>query len=261
MNQDQIKQLLLQVRACATDFTVTMTGKKSGMVNGLYKPQTREILIHNKNFQNDGQMVYTALHEYAHHLISEKNGFIPGGRVHTNEFWSVFHSLLEDAEDKKLYSNSFDTEPAFLDLTARIKALLPENGRVMLEFGKLIVEAEALCRTHFVRFEDYLDRALGVPRTSAGAALKAFTLQVPPDLGWDAMKVVAGLRQPQSRATAIDAFRAGKSPDAVKSLVRQDKPPEDTRERLDRERARLERTISHLQERLSAVQSELERME
>ena len=63
MNQDQTKALLLGIEGCKTDFSVVFTGKKSSMVNGLYKPLTREILIHNKNFQNDGQLVYTAIHE------------------------------------------------------------------------------------------------------------------------------------------------------------------------------------------------------
>lgn len=209
MNQDQVKSLLLGIEACRTDFTVVFTGKKSGMVNGLYKPISREILIHNKNFENDGQLVYTAIHEYAHHLHSERGAYTPGARVHTNEFWSIFHELLGKAETAGVYENSFATDPEFLDLAARIKALLPENGEVMLAFGKLIAEAEALCRARFVRFEDFLDRAIGVPRTSANAAMKASIYQVPAKIGWDAMKMVAGIRQPESRAIAIDAFMAG----------------------------------------------------
>jgi hypothetical protein len=261
MNQDQVKQILLGIEACTTDFSVILTGKKSGMVNGLYKPMTHEILIHNKNFENDGQLVYTAIHEYAHHLHCEKGAFVPGARAHTNEFWSIFHELLEKAEKQGTYTNNFATEPDFVAMTRRIKAIMPQNGRLMLEFGKLVVEAQALCHKHFVRFEDYLDRALGVPRTSAGAAMKAFTLQVPADLGWDAMKLVAGIKKPETRAAAIDAFMAGKSPEAVKALVKTDKPSDDPKFRLDKERERLERTIHTLQERLTMVESELAKLE
>lgn len=261
MNQDQVKQLLLGIEACTTDFSVIFTGKKSGMVNGLYKPLSHEILIHNKNFQNDGQLVYTAIHEYAHHLHCEKGAFVPGARAHTNEFWSIFHDLLEKAEKKGSYTNSFATEPEFVAMTKRIRAIMPENGKLMLEFGRLVMEAEALCRKHFVRFEDYLDRALGVPRVSAGAAMKAFALQVPADLGWDAMKLVAGIKKPETRAAAIEAFQAGKSPEAVKALVKSDKPSDDPKFRLDKERDRLERTIHTLQERLTMVESELAKLD
>lgn len=261
MNQDRTKELLLSVEPCKTDFSVIFTGKKSGMVNGLYKPLTREILIHNKNFANDAQLVYTALHEYAHHLHCERGAFVPGARAHTNEFWSIFHALLEKAEQQGVYANCFSSEPDFVELTRKIRAIMPENGRIMLDFGKLVVEAEALCRKHYVRFEDYLDRAIGIPRVSANAAMKAYAYQVPADLGWDAMKLVSGIKKPETRAAAIDAFMAGKSPESVKSLVKAEKPSMDPRFRLDRERERLERTIHTLQERLALVESELSRID
>lgn len=261
MNQDQVKAMLLGIADCKTDFSVVFTGKKSGMVNGLYKPLSHEILIHNKNFENDGQLAYTAIHEYAHHLHCERGAFVPGARAHTNEFWAIFHELLEEAEKQGAYTNSFATEPEFVDLTRRIRSLLPENGKLMLEFGKLVMQAQELCRKHFVRFEDYLDRALGVPRVSAGAAMKAFALQVPADLGWDAMKLVAGIKKPETRAAAIEAFQAGKSPEAVKAIVKTDKPSDDPRFRLDKERERLERTIHTLQERLTMIESELAKLD
>ncbi|TFG81731.1 MAG: hypothetical protein E4H20_09190 [Spirochaetales bacterium] len=261
MNQDQTKELLVRIEEPKTDFNVIFSGKKSGMVNGLYKPLTKEIIIHNRNFQVDQQLVYTAIHEYAHHLHCERKPYLPGTRAHTNEFWAIFHELLDLAEGKDIYRNIFATEPEFADLTGRIRAILPKNGELMLEFGKLVVEAEALCKRHFVRFEDYIDRAVGVPRTSATAAMKASVYHVPADLGWDAMKLVAGLGKPDARSTAIDAFRAGKSQEAVKAIVKIDKPSDDPRERLDRERSRLEHTINTLQERLSAVEGELAKLD
>ncbi len=257
MNQDQIKDLLLKIEESTTEFSVTFTGKKSSLVNGLYKPLTREILIHNKNFENEQQLVYTAIHEYAHHLHCERKAFIPGARHHSNEFWSIFHDLLDKAETAGIYQNIFGQEKAFMDLTGRIREIMPKNGELMLQIGKLIVEAEELCRKHCVRFEDYLDRALGVPRTSASAAMKAFSFQVPADLGWDAMKLVSGIKKPDVRGAAIDAFRSGKSPEAVKALIKNDPSDDDIKERLAKERARLERTIQNLQQRLAMVEKEL----
>jgi hypothetical protein len=198
--------------------------------------------------------------EYAHHVHCERGAFVPGARAHTNEFWAIFHELLEKAEEKGSYENSFATDPEFVDMTKRIRAVMPENGRLMLDLGKLIAEAEALCRKRFVRFEDYLDRAIGVPRTSAGAAMKAYAYQIPADIGWDAMKVVSGIKKPDTRAVAIDAFKAGKSPESVKALVKSERPSDDPKARLDKERERLERTIHTLQDRLAMVESELSRI-
>ncbi len=262
MNQDSVKNLLLSIEEPETEFTVTFTGKESSVVNGLYKPLTHEILIHNKNFQTDGQLVYTAIHEYAHHLHGERRAFLPGARAHTSEFWAIFHALLEKAEAKNLYKSVYDSEPDFVDLTARIKAILPENGSIMLAFGKLVVEAEALCKKHYVRFEDYLDRAIGVPRTSATVAMKAFHLNVPAEIGWDAMKVVAQTAQPAARSMALEAFRAGKSQDTVKAMIRQAKPEDsDTLSQLDREKTRLEKTIKTMQQRLASIEQQLAALE
>lgn len=260
MNQDRVKELLLSIEEPSTDFSVIFSGKKSSLVNGLYKPQTREIIIHNRNFSADQQLIYTAIHEYAHHIHCERRPHLPGVRAHSNEFWAIFHSLLDKAEAGGVYSSIFDKEPAFVDLTGRIRSILPKNGELMLEFGRLVVEAEGLCKKHFVRFEDYVDRTLGVSRTSATAAMKASAYNVPPELGWDAMKLVAGLGKSEARALAIEAFKAGSSQEAVRSMVKADKPPEDPRERLARERDRLSRTIHTLEERLAAVESELTRM-
>ncbi len=261
MNSDKVKELLLDVEDAREDFSVILSGKKSSMVNGLYKPATREIVLHNRNFDDDLQLVYTALHEYAHHLHCERSGFVYTGRAHTNEFWSIFHGLLEKAEAKGHYRNVFDETPEFSQLTAKIKAAcVAENGRIMLEFGRLMIEAEKLCRAHKVRFEDYVDRILGLPRTTATAAMKAASYQVPAELGWDAMKLVSGIKDPDKRRTAQEAFRAGKSPESVKALVRAEPPGEDPAERLEKEKARIERTIARLEDRLKQVDRELERM-
>ncbi|HSV56439.1 MAG TPA: hypothetical protein VLH39_04955, partial [Magnetospirillaceae bacterium] len=174
MNSGQVKELLFAVESPRTAFSVVLSGRKSSAVNGLYKPASREIILHNRNFDDDFQLVYTALHEYAHHLHSERTGFVHTGRAHTNEYWSIFHGLLEKAESLGHYRNVFDESEEFRALTQSIKsACLAENGRVMLEFGRLMIQAEKLCRVHRVRFEDYVDRALGLPRITATAAMKA----------------------------------------------------------------------------------------
>ena len=88
--------MLLDIQESKLDFTVTMTGKESKRVNGLYKPETREILLHNKNFKTDNELIYTAVHEYTHHLINEEQIEEAGGREpphqarsHTNYFFST----------------------------------------------------------------------------------------------------------------------------------------------------------------------------
>jgi hypothetical protein len=258
MNQDSVKRILLDLEEPKTEFSLIFSGKESSLVNGLYKPQSREIIIHNRNFDSESQLLYTAIHEYAHHLHCERKGGLSSGRAHTNEFWLIFHELLVKAEAKGYYRNLFDEEPEFVELTAKIRgSCMAENGKLMLEFGELMIQAQALCKKYKARFEDYVDRALGMPRTTANSAMRAAVYQVDPEVGWDGMKMAAGIRDPLVRGEALEALRSGSSPASVKARFAPNKPPEKTAERLAKEKERLERTIANLRERLGEVEKAL----
>lgn len=257
MNQDKAKEILLQLEEPRTEFSLVFSGKESSLVNGLYKPQSREIIIHNRNFSSENQLIYTAIHEYAHHLHCERKG-LASGRAHTNEFWLIFHELLVKAEGLGLYRNVFDEEPEFVQLTARIRdSCISENGRLMLEFGKLMIQAQDLCKKYQTRFEDYVDRALGLPRATANSAMKAAVYEMDPDVGWDGMKMAAGIRDPERRSGAVEALKSGFSPAAVKARFSAVQEPEETADRLAKEKARIERTISRLNERLEEIDKAL----
>ena len=63
MNQDQVKDMLLSLENNVPEFSVIFTGKESKRVDGLYKPESREILIHNRNFEDENSLIYTAIHD------------------------------------------------------------------------------------------------------------------------------------------------------------------------------------------------------
>src|SRR3989304_2714446 len=100
MNQDQIKEQLLTIKKNDVPFSVILSGKKSKKVNGLYKAERREIILHNKNFSSDNELMYTAIHEYAHHIQFTASPVPISIRIHTVRFWSLFHGLLNEAEAK-----------------------------------------------------------------------------------------------------------------------------------------------------------------
>ena len=258
MNQDQIKDLLLSIEETALEFSVTFTGKKSKKVNGLYKPDTHEILLHNKNFVNEMQLVYTAIHEYAHHLQCEADGVLRSPRSHSSVFWARFHRLLEKAEGMGLYRFDVEGSPELAALTAEIREkYLAENGRLMKELGKLLVKAHELCEAAGLRYEDYIDRVLCLPRAAAKTAVKVGTLDINPSMGYESMKIVAAQVTPEKRAAAEEQFAAHKSPDLVKTELARRLEAEDPVERLAREKIRLEKTIATLTARLEQVEKSL----
>jgi hypothetical protein len=179
-------------------------------------------------------------------------------RSHTQEFWSIFHALLEKAEAKKLYSNVYTESPKLAELTALIREkYIKQNGALFVELGKHLMEARALCESDGFRFEDYIDRVICLPRVSAKMAIKSFQFDLDPALGADNMRFVAGIQNDEERDAAENALLAGKSPDSVKVAIRKADGEEDPRLKLEREKSRLERTIDTLSKRLKEVESEL----
>jgi hypothetical protein len=260
VNNEQVKALLLRIRPCKTEFSLTMTGKKSSKVNGLYKPDSAEILLHNKNFSNDNELVYTAIHEYAHHLNAEARGGMLSPRAQGASSGPVPRAAGGGGEEGPV-SRCLRRRAEFAELAEKIRReCLHENGRLMKRLGELMIEAEELCRKRGARFEDFVDRVLGMSRVTAKATMKMTALGLNPDLGYDGMKLVAGIRDPDERVSAERALLAGKSQDSIKAALKKAEEAEDPKERLVQERERLERSIANLKARLKEVEERLRAM-
>lgn len=264
MDNEKIKQILLDIKETKIDFTVTLTGKESKRVNGLYKPDTREILLHNKNFKTDNELIYTAVHEYTHHLINEEHGkaMLHEMKVHTKEFWTRFHELLEIAEQKGYYTLDIKISPELEKLTEKIRSEYMEtNGKLMHEFGVLLAKAHALCDKANIRYEDYIDRVLCLSRTVAKDITKVGMTHINPAVGFDNMKKIASIKEDDKRAAAEQQILAGKSPDTVLSLMKRKAHEEtDERTKLEKEKERLSKTIAQLTQRLQFVEESLAQM-
>ncbi|MDR0512789.1 MAG: hypothetical protein LBG93_06775 [Treponema sp.] len=261
MTQSQVKEKLLAVQDAPQEFTVIFSGKKSKKVNGLYKPDSCEIIIHNRNFSDDNLLLYTAIHEYAHHLHACARGGHLSPRAHTAEFWAILHDLLEKAEKKEIYKDVFSDSKELETLTDTIrKKYLSENGNLVKELGQLLLKAHEICAGIGGRYEDYIDRVLRIPRQAANLAVRMFQYNLNPETGADNMRFLAGIANEEKRIWSENALLTGKSPDTVKMAIRQ-KPDDDedsSRARLEKEKTRLERTIATLSKRLEEVKRELD---
>ncbi len=265
MTNEEIKEKLLKIADTKIEFSVVQTGKTSARVNGLYDSQTHEILLHNKNFQSDDELLYTAIHEYTHHLeterfLEENGGKLPlkGTRVHSKEFWSRFHSLLLDAEKIGIYKIKLEESEELSELTKKIKTeFIEANGKLMVEFGKLLAKAHELCKKSNIRYEDYLDRVLCLPRSTEKEIRRVSQSGVNPAIGFDNMKSVAGIKNEDERKEAEQEILSGTPVDAIDALKKK-KKDETPREKLEKEKARIEKTIESLKERLQYVEETLE---
>lgn len=267
MDNAKIKEILLDISPADIDFSVIQTGKESKRVNGFYKPDTHEIYIHNLNLKTDNMLIYTAIHEYTHHLITiEKQKTDPtygnSCRVHTQEFWAKFGKLLAIAENKRYYKIGWEDNTELKELTEDIKTnYLAKNGELMQQFGKKLARAFDLCKQADIRYEDYIDRVLCLPRNTAKDIRKVSEIDVNPAIGFDNMKVVANIRKKDERAEVEKEFlNGGKSPSSVREMMKQKSSQQsgnDPKTKLEKEKSRLEKTIAQLTQRLEYVEESL----
>lgn len=270
MNQDQTKELLLRLEPQAPDFQVVFTGKSSKKVNGLYKPETREILLQTKNFNSDQELIYAAVQEFAHHLHYCSNLRPVGARSYNSVYWSLFHRLLGKAEELGLYKNVFVAEPEFQKLTSEIKdKYMAANGQLMKDFGQALLHAVQLCGKHHVRFEDYMDRVLCIPRSTAKTVMASFAQDVTPDFGFDHLKMMTTVKDPEVRRDMELKRKEGYTTEMLRQELRGEPlpeivptPPQDPVdakvELLERSREQLARKIEDWSKKLEELDQKIE---
>lgn len=268
MNQDMVKEKLLLLEEHMEEFSVIFSGKQSKKVNGLYYPETREIILHNKNFTDDTGLMYTAIHEFAHHVhfcrAREQGNHLVSNRAHTVEFRAIFHDLLQKAEAMGLYVNKMQEIQELQELAEQIKQkFLKYHGELAKDFGQALMEAEKLCRQFGVRFEDFVERVLCMPRQTAGTMMKMKALDLPEDLGYENMKTLTAVRNPQVRNEAIEAFQKGLSTDQVKQGLKEQthlNQKRDPVKQLLSEKKRIEKSLSQLNKRLEELELQLQQI-
>lgn len=258
MNQGQVKEILLSLEKDIEEFRVLFSGKKSKKVDGLYKPDKKEIIIHNKNFPDDNPLIYTAIHEFAHHIHLTGSHGIVSSRAHTGKFWEIFHRLLYLAEEKGVYVNIFRKDPRFLELTKKIRNnYLNVDARLMKDLGGLLLEAFNLCVEKHASFDDYVDRELKLHRQAARSLVNIHSKDINPDIGYENMKIVARVNDSEEMRRAEKAFLKGDSPDMVVQKYISRKTPEDLLESLIDEKLRTEKSIERLKRKLVNIEEKI----
>lgn len=262
MNQEQVKDKLLVLVDGKDDFTLLFSGKKSNKVNGLYHPEKNEIILHNKNFSNDNSMIYTAIHELAHHVHCSQSVGATQARSHTIEFKNIFHNLLDLAEKKGIYTNELFSNKEFTELTEKLKNnYILKNGELMKQFGKLLLDAYMLCEKYQVRFDDYVERVLSMQNSTARSVMKLASLNINPEIGFENMKIVSRIADEDKRKEVESAFIEGKTPEVIKSQYLEKPKPDDIIERLFLEKEQVEKRIDSLRKKLKLIEDKINKID
>lgn len=261
MNQDQVKELLIKIEEPLEEFNVLFTGKTSKKVDGFYRPDERTIFIHNRNMETEQEIIYCAIHEYAHHIHVTSSSLPISNRCHTNEFRSIFHKLLKKAEEKNLFNNHFKTDQEFINLTKKLKEeFIEPNANLMKDFGQALIKAYNLCQAKNLSFEDYITRELALGMSLTKQIISISQSDIDTSIGFENMKIVAKAKNTEEQKQIEQAFQSGISPDIVKQdfLTPTRKKEMSIEQELQKEIQRIERTIESLQKKLVLVENELE---
>jgi hypothetical protein len=262
MDAREVKEALLRVHECREDFTLVFSGKKNGRENGHYRPFRREITIHEANFTRDGVLnenllLYTAVHELAHHILDTEMGR-KGPRSHTKIFWAVFHDLLDKAGEEGVYRPETDAEvDALVEEARRISA---EIAALQRSLGQVLKRLAETCERKGIRPEDVIERRAQISRRTMDECVKASDLALPEGTGMDAQKAAVRERDAYRRAVIIRAAMKGKTIAQIER-PREERPAAGEEEDLFRKKARLEKTIAALSARLKDVLEKIGRLE
>jgi len=254
MNAEQVKEILNKIHNSKYDYTVIFSGKCSKLINGLYKPADREIIIHNKNFTDNNLLIYTAIHELAHHVCMTEKG-MRGAKAHTQLFWSVFHDLLDIAISKGIYIRK--KNEALDKLVERAKEIDREIAKLQRELGKVLIEINQMSVEANVRFEDIVDSQINLSRKTKNNAIKAAQQNIPEQYGQDVQNLLLTKKDEQSQNEIAAEAENGKSIDQIKQRVNRQNS-ESTIEKLTKEKNMLEKTIVTLSIRLRQIIREIQ---
>lgn len=267
MNQDQVKEQLESLGVSETDFIVIFSGKASKKVNGLYRPDTKEIILHNRNFKSENALMFTAIHELVHHIAITRK-LVKTRSAHPTIFWALFHSLLEIAIEKGIYTDSFKADPDLQLKGAQVVAVLREQVESQRKLGGVLHEMHALCEAKGARFEDFLDRHARIPKNTYKAAVAAqLDLFDMHDVSPQVIELVSTIGD-DGRLEAVERIGEGQSIQQVRAAVKQKlvidprENPVDDEDESDEDK--LDRLLSKrrkMAEKLADMQSELEAMD
>jgi len=214
MTNEFIKDILKKLYDCKIDFTVIQSGKKSNKVNGLYKPATNEIVLHNRNFKSDNALMFTAIHELTHHIQLE-NGYL-STKSHNGAFWNTFYSLVDKAETMGIYSRT-RSEPVS-NKSKEISAVQKQIADLQKKQGELLMELFKECEEQGDRYEDVVEHDLQISKAKARELSTLAILNFP--LSDELEKAIDLGKDPERKDSARFAAIKGATIAQVKAIAK-----------------------------------------
>jgi hypothetical protein len=254
MKEQEVKALLCKIRTPPRDFVLQFTHRRHRRINGTYTLADHLIKINNLNFLREDALLYTAIHEYAHHL----QYCARGKTSHNREFWTLFHDLLDEAIAKGLTASPPTTDK-ITEVETELRGLLREHADIEVRIAERMRALHTECAEIGVRTEFLVERRLQLPNNAARIYQKCASGSMGYQPGEyrnaEAMRLIAT----HGDAAEIE-LRAGKTLVQAQSAAIGTEVI-DPYEALRKERDQLSRRIGRLEERQEKVVQKMKQME
>jgi hypothetical protein len=258
MNEAAVKAFLVAVRKPPKPFEVTLTHRAHKRIHGTYRPDDPggpTIKINERNFTRDWSLLYTAVHEYAHHLCFCKNENLK----HNREFWNLFHDLMDEAEEKKLLPKPPTTD-AINAAERALHGLLCQHVELERQIADRLAELHRECLENSTEHVEYwIERRLQLPHNGQRPFLKTRDgsegLEEKDFINADAMRVC-------TKGPAAElALREGKTIVQAQTAAMAPEEELDPYDALKKEKEKITERIVKLEDRKDRVEGRMRQME
>ena len=263
MTQELVRENLLKLHSCIEEFTLEFSGRKSGRVNGTYRPGTRHITINNRNFDNNetgaNALFYTAMHEFAHHIQFTEHKH-SGSRSHTKLFYSILDSLAAKAEELGLYR--YDADPDVKALVNEAAEVSAEIAALQRRLGNVLNRLHSVCMRKGLRYEDVVKRKVKISVRMEKKLNKIAALRdLPKDIGFETQEAIAAAKSEKEREAMLEAAKDGKSVAQVKQAAVSTRKEPDELDALVREKENCKTMIEKWKQRLKDIMERIKKLE
>jgi len=193
---------------------VYLTGRRPGRHLGWYERRTRSIHV-NDDGLTDYAMRAVLIHEYGHHLQfschTREGGrqVIGPGSAHGPVFKLHHWRLRRLAHEAGLLCPLEKQDMEIGKVVQQIHGLRRHGGKYVLEVGKQLAAARERCQQIGESFEVFLQDCVAFDRTTAYDYIRAFRMNMPPELNFTTMRFLMRIKDERLREKAKEDAVAG----------------------------------------------------
>jgi len=175
---------------------------------GFYTFATREIRVYRYIGQTEYAVRATLIHELSHHFqhhcpTQEGNRQIVGPGASHGPIFKLHHWRLRAlARDAGMLLPLEDQDDGIHEAVQRILSLRPRGGQYVLDVGGQLAAARGRCWRLGESFEVFLEDCVTFDRSTAYDYIRAFEMNMPPQLNFTTMRFLMRIRDDALRQRA-----------------------------------------------------------